>query len=371
MPLRPRHPAFAALASALMALAIAAVPVSAAGPSVQVVASGLDNPRGLAFGPDGALYVAEAGVGGDLACRQGPEGQQCFGLSGAITRISAGSQRRVVTGLPSAADPAGFSAGGPSDVTFRGLGNAYVPINLGADPDVRAGLPAEVQAAGWLVRANLRTGAWARWADVSAYERLANPDGGAYDTNPYSAAGSPQGVAVADAGANALLWVTPNRHVSTLAVFPDTMVDAPAFLGLPAGTMIPMQAVPNSVVRGPDGAWYVGELTGFPFPVGAAKVFRVVPGHAPEVFATGFTNIIDLAFARDGSLLVLEIAANSLLSGDPTGRLVRVAEDGTQHTLLTDGLVAPGGVAVGPDGAAYVSNFGVFPHQGQVLRIAW
>ena len=27
----------------------------------QVVVSGLDNPRGLAFGPEGALYIAQAG----------------------------------------------------------------------------------------------------------------------------------------------------------------------------------------------------------------------------------------------------------------------------------------------------------------------
>jgi hypothetical protein len=52
-----------------------------------------------------------------------------------------------------------------------------------------------------------------------------------------------------------------------------------------------MQAVPTSVVKGPDGAYYVGQLTGFPFPVGGANVFRVVPGHDPEVFAGGFTYI--------------------------------------------------------------------------------
>ena len=32
---------------------------------VATVMSGLDNPRGLAIGPEGALYVAEAGRGGD------------------------------------------------------------------------------------------------------------------------------------------------------------------------------------------------------------------------------------------------------------------------------------------------------------------
>src|SRR5688500_14348428 len=32
--------------------------------TVSVWASGLNNPRGLTFGPDGSLYVAEGGIGG-------------------------------------------------------------------------------------------------------------------------------------------------------------------------------------------------------------------------------------------------------------------------------------------------------------------
>jgi hypothetical protein len=49
------------------------------------------------------------------------------------------------------------------------------------------------------------------------------------------------------------------------------------------------------------------------------------PGHQPTVYATGFTNIIDIAFDRHGRLLVLEIFKNGLPSGDPTGSLVRIA----------------------------------------------
>lgn len=363
----------ASAAAALLLVAALAPPVSAAGPTVTVVADGLDNPRGLAFGPDGALYVAEAGSGGAGPCMPGPEGGDvCLGTSGAVTRITSGSQRRVVTGLPSAAAPDGSFAGGPSDVAFQGLGSLYVPVNLGADPAIRGGLPPSAAALGWLVRANVRTGAWTPVRDVAGYEATHNPDTGAIDSNPYAALALPSGQAVADAGGNDVLWF-PNgagRPVR-VAVFPDRLVDAPPFVGLPPGAQIPMEAVPNSIVRGPDGAWYVGELTGFPFPVGGARVYRIVPGHDPEVFATGFTNIIDLAFAPDGSLLVLEIAHNGLLSGNLTGGLVRVAPDGTQTLLMTDGLVAPGGITVGASGDAYVSNFGVFPGAGQVLRISW
>ena len=87
---------------------------------------------------------------------------------------------------------------------------------------------------------------------------------------------------VADSGANDLLRVAADGTISVLATFPNRLVDAPPFLGLPPGTQIPTDAVPTSVARGPDGAFYVGQLTGFPFPVGGANVYRIVPGQAPH-----------------------------------------------------------------------------------------
>ncbi|MGH8064162.1 MAG: hypothetical protein ACRERE_02760 [Candidatus Entotheonellia bacterium] len=65
---------------------------TAAAQPFEVIASGLDNPRGLAFGPEGALYVVEARRGGDGPCTPFDlfGDVACFGLTGAVTRIWGG-----------------------------------------------------------------------------------------------------------------------------------------------------------------------------------------------------------------------------------------------------------------------------------------
>ena len=335
-----------------------------------VVASGLANPRGLAFAPDGALYITEAGRGGAGPCFPGPEGgQACFGTSGAVTRIWKGQQERIVTGLPSIANTDGSNAIGPQDISILGQGNAVALVGLGADPARRPALGPAGALMGHSIQVR-PSGEWKSLVDISAYEAQANPDGGEIDTNPFGVLALPGVDLVADAGANALLAVAANGSIQTVAVFPNRMTDAPPFLNLPPGTKIPLESVPTSVTVGPDGAYYVGELTGFPFPRGAARVHRVVPGQAPTVYASGFTNVIDVAFGPDGSLYVLEIATNSILSGNPAGALKRVPPGGGPAVVVaTTGLIAPTAMALGPDGSFYVSNNGFSPDSGQVIRV--
>jgi hypothetical protein len=100
-----------------------------------VVAEGLDNPRGIGFGPDGA----ESGSGGAGPCiPAGPEGgETCFGATGAVTRITKHSQRRALTGLPSVAEEGGVAATGPVDLGFSSR-SGYLLLGNILDPATRA-----------------------------------------------------------------------------------------------------------------------------------------------------------------------------------------------------------------------------------------
>jgi hypothetical protein len=251
----------------------------------------------------------------------------------------------------------------------------FVTIGYGGNPNSRTTNLGPVGANfARLARINA-SGNWGLQEDLGAYEASANPTGDEIDSNPYGILALAGRQVFADAGGNALNEVGANGNISTLAVFPDRMVEAPPFLELPPGTEIPMDTVPTSVALGPDGLFYVGQLTGFPFPVGGANVYRVpAQGGTPEVFAGGFTAIVDVAFGPDGSLYVLEIAKNGLLdafvANDWTGALIRVAPDGTRTELAAGALFAPGGVAVGTDGAIYVTNNSIFSGTGEVVRIA-
>lgn len=335
-----------------------------------VVAGGLNNPRLLSFSPSGTLYVAEAGTGGASPCVTGAEGRVCFGLTGSVARVLPGSVRRVLTDMPSLAGKGGASATGPADVWVDRQGRYAVLLGLGSAPQTRKSLPTAGRKLGTIVAGTLRDGASRIVTDVADHEARANPDRGGVDSNPTSLIWTRRGYVVADAGGNHLVRVKHAR-TSTLAVFPDRLVPAPPFLNQPPGTKLPMESVPTSVDAGPDGALYVSELTGFPFPKGASTIWRVVPGKQPTAYATGLTNVTDLTWHR-GRLYAVQFAAEGMTAtpeGElPTGSLVQVTPHSSRHHTVASGLRAPYGVAV-RGRSAYVTTCSVCAGGGTVIRV--
>jgi hypothetical protein len=380
--------ATALLSVAATVAVAAAAPAGATTPDVDVVARGLDNPRHVAVGWAGDVYVAEAGRGGDHArsrsCFDSAEGFACTGATGAVTRVSRHwkgyKQERVLKGLASFAPADGSNAIGPHGVyadllgllvtnggpTAPTRGDPAVPVLR--DPTLVKEEPIS-KLYGTLLRVHRPHHARVV-ADLWRFERDHNPDEAVgnplVDSNPVDVWSDHSSYVVADAGGNTLLRVNPGGRVRVLSLFPN--IPTPS----PFGT-IPMNAVPTGVVRGPDGAYYMSQLTGFPFPLGGAKVFRVDPRTgAATTYATGLTNAMDLAFGRDGTLYVLEIDHDSILGGARDGALLTVPRGGgaaRRVALPAGALIEPGGLAVGHRGELYVSNHAREARVGEVLRI--
>lgn len=356
----------ASLFMAVVAVIVSMAVSTASAQNVVVLASGLDNPRGLAFGPDGALYVVEAGRGGtSTMCLPNPTGPdpRCYGASGAVTRITGiGIHQRVLTGLPSVAVASGDEAAGPNDIAF-GFGRAFITIGSGGEPALLDPFRAAGIPLGRLVQVSYQ-GVVTPLVDVAGYEGTANPDGGALDSNVFALEVLSNRALMTDAGGNSLLQVDTSLSVTTLASFATRLVPGPG------GTDIPMQSVPTSIAEGPDGSLYVGELTGFPFPVGGARVYRVpANGGTPEVIAEGFTNIIDIAIGLDGAAYVLEHDANGLRTPGAAGRLIKIGPFGFRTELAAGMLMHPGKMTIGADNSVYVTTHAASAGAGEVVRI--
>ncbi len=377
----------------LLLMSIGGGLVQAQGRCSTVVASGLVNPRFLAFAEDGTLYVSEAGSGGTEVLPVSPSGDpseepQTRGRTGQVTRIGPGGTKTVVaSGLPSYGAE-GF--GGPAGLVASG---GMLWLAAGGPAEVTSQVePLSVEGA--VVRIDPRTGTVAKVADVLAYEKANNPDPYQVESNLYGLAlGLDGSLYTADAGGNAVYRVDPRSgQVSLVAVIPGLPISRE---DLPPGLIGPDEPVanpdrgdrpesdpvPTSVAVGPDGTIYVGLLTGFPFLPGRATVLRVTPSGELSDAVTGLTMVASLAFGPDRLLYVSQLSTSiefSSLDEPPSikpGNVLRVLPNGRTQ-VVADGLNLPHGIAFDQAGNLYVGvNSTGLPGapppaapEGQVLR---
>jgi len=234
-------------------------------------------------------------------------------------------------------------------------------------------------------------------ADIAAFEADVNPDGGIIETNAFDLARAGKlKVLIADAAGNALL-ISQDGVLDWIANLPSQLVrtrNAKQIAGCPnppdpelefvcdLPRRIPAEPVATSVAVGPDGAYYVSELKGFPAPRGKSRVWRIEPGarHAecgtsPEcsVVLDGLTSIVDINFGPDGTLYVVELDEASWLaaeSGQGVGGTVNACNVGTgECTVLRGDLPFPM-AAVHHNGRLRAVIRALEPDRVRVIRIA-
>ena len=325
-------------------------------PVITTYATGFNNPRGLKFGPDGMLYVAEGGTGGGNStvgqCEQVPAPVGPYtgaATGGRISRVDSNGVRTTVTDQFPSSQTSENLVSGVADVAF--IGDTLYAITAGRG--CSHGVP---NTDNGIFRVG-GDGSITLVADLSAFQKahpVAHPEADDFE---------PDGTWYSMVAVRGSLYAVEPNHGELDRITTGGAISRVADISASQGHI-----VPTSVAY--HGVFYVGNLNTFPITPGASKILQITPGGSVSTVATGLTMITGVAFDSRGRMYVLE---NTVTAGFPTpgeGEIVRIT--GGKKEVIVSGLALPTAMTFGPDGALYVSNLGFGPPPiglGEVLRI--